>query len=744
MNSENEGKSKLQASLKTYERRNKKKRPPNYYNQPDTHGHSGMNHNTIAQPMVVQQTFSMPPPGLHPIHYPPMPLHPPLHMGHVGMPGSAPTNVLYATFTPSHYTGTSTPVGNVGANYGHMPVHDSDGQNSDHALMEVVVEQNAIPTNSVYIPPRAETYQNQDHERTSNRVSYGDSESNVNNELSVDKSTHVNGGATNSAVNVSIKNTMVHETSSLTNAESTYANVSYQPTTSFNTTEVEPSNDLPEVNACKVTENEQATDFNKNNDSKKAESTQPVVGPPKPKSWAGLFKSPASQGSSVVNNLGIDTSEDISVSTESESSISKLLEFPPVTVPAAEDSVAKDLGEKLSKMTISHSTIALQPRGLVNRGNWCYINGTLQALIACPPFYNLLRKLPRYPALSRGPSSTPILDALVEFVHEFQPMARSTVERGQTKGTKDITPGPPFEPSYVYKILPLIGVNSQFKCGKQEDAEEFLSFILDGMHEEMSAAVHLTADTQHNGTDETEETQSNGFIDVGGEDHVEDDDWEQVGPKKKSITTRRANFFKSPIANIFAGMLRSAVFKASAKETATLQPFFTLQLDIQSETVRSVQDALDQLVSKEQISGFTCPTTNSEVEVSKKLSLEELPPVLILHLKCFVYNKDGGSQKLMKKIDYKVELEIAKDLLSPNARNKLGPQQRSYKLFAVVYHHGKNSTGGHYTTSVFHPGINGWVNSDDSTVKTVPLTSVLRSIPPRVPYLLYYRRLDSH
>jgi hypothetical protein len=44
----------------------------------------------------------------------------------------------------------------------------------------------------------------------------------------------------------------------------------------------------------------------------------------------------------------------------------------------------------------------------------------------------------------------------------------------------------------------------------------------------------------------------------------------------------------------------------------------------------------------------------------KKLSLEELPPVLILHLKCFVYNKDGGSQKLMKKVDYGIELEITK------------------------------------------------------------------------------------
>lgn len=65
-------------------------------------------------------------------------------------------------------------------------------------------------------------------------------------------------------------------------------------------------------------------------------------------------------------------------------------------------------------------------------------------------------------------------------------------------------------------------------------------------------------------------------------------------------------------------------------------------------------------------------------------------------------------------------------------------------IVTVVYHHGKNATGGHYTTNVFHPGINGWVNIDDNHVKTVSVGGVLKYIPPRVPYLLYYRRLDSH
>ena len=50
----------------------------------------------------------------------------------------------------------------------------------------------------------------------------------------------------------------------------------------------------------------------------------------------------------------------------------------------------------------------------------------------------------------------------------------------------------------------------------------------------------------------------------------------------------------------------------------------------------------------------------SQVEVSRRVTLEKLPPVLVLHLKRFVYEKTGGCQKLIKNIEYPVDLEISK------------------------------------------------------------------------------------
>ena len=81
---------------------------------------------------------------------------------------------------------------------------------------------------------------------------------------------------------------------------------------------------------------------------------------------------------------------------------------------------------------------------------------------------------------------------------------------------------------------------------------------------------------------------------------------------------------------------------------------------------------------------YMCSKTNKQVEASRSLYLDELPSVLVLHLKRFIYDEtSSGCQKLLKNIDFPVDLEIPKDILSNNSKNKYHNKQRSYKLFAV-------------------------------------------------------------
>ncbi|XP_027629246.1 ubiquitin carboxyl-terminal hydrolase 10 [Tupaia chinensis] len=457
------------------------------------------------------------------------------------------------------------------------------------------------------------------------------------------------------------------------------------------------------------------------------------------KSWASLFHDSKPTSSSPVAYVETKYSPPATSPLVSE----KQAEVKEGPVPVSEDPVAIKIAELLENVTLIHKPVSLQPRGLINKGNWCYINATLQALVACPPMYHLMKFIPLYSKVQRPCTSTPMIDSFVRLMNEFtnMPVPPKPRQALGDKTVRDIRPGAAFEPTYIYRLLTVIK-SSLSEKGRQEDAEEYLGFILNGLHEEMLNLKKLLSPSNeklpvsngpksHSVSEEEQEEQGAGS----------EEEWEQVGPRNKSSVTRQAEFVQTPITGIFGGHIRSVVYQQSSKESATLQPFFTLQLDIQSDKIRTVQDALESLVARESVQGYTTKT-KQEVEISRRVTLEKLPPVLVLHLKRFVYEKTGGCQKLIKNIEYPVDLEISKELLSPGVKNKNFKCHRTYRLFAVVYHHGSSATGGHYTTDVFQIGLNGWLRIDDQTVRAVSQHQVVKPAAERAAYLLYYRRVN--
>ncbi|KAM8946787.1 ubiquitin carboxyl-terminal hydrolase 10 [Pelodytes ibericus] len=466
------------------------------------------------------------------------------------------------------------------------------------------------------------------------------------------------------------------------------------------------------------------------------------VNPPA-KSWASLFHN--SKPSPTTQVAYVETK--YAPPTTSPQVPEKPVEVKEGPVPVSEDPVAIKIAELLEGVKLVHKPVSLQPRGLINKGNWCYINATLQALVACPPMYHLMKSIPLYTKVQRPCTSTPMIDSFVRLMNEFtsMPVLSKAKQVSGEKVVRDIRPGPAFEPTYIYRLL-TVSKSSLSEKGRQEDAEEYLGFILNGLHEEMLSLKKLLSPPNDkvpvsNGPNpppgnEEEEVRQN-----SEQGEASEEEWEQVGPRNKSSVTRQADFVQTLITDIFGGHMRSVVYQQSSKESATLQPFFTLQLDIQSEKIRTVQEALESLVARESVQGYTTKS-KQEVEISRRVTLEELPPVLVLHLKRFVFEKTGGCQKLIKNIEYPVDLEISKDLLSPGVKSKIFKGQRTYRLFAVVYHHGNSATGGHYTTDVFQIGLNGWLRIDDQTVKVINQFQVVKQTVERTAYLLYYRRVD--
>jgi len=271
--------------------------------------------------------------------------------------------------------------------------------------------------------------------------------------------------------------------------------------------------------------------------------------------------------------------------------------------------------------------------------------------------------------------------------------------------------------------------------GRQEDAEEFLTCLLNGLSDEMQELIKLA--------DETE----NGVKEVDNEEEQNGDEWQEVGAKGKSCVTRRvtgSTHSFTPVQALALGMCRSCVKVEGKDSSATLQPFYTLQLDIQDNDIQNVTDALLSNFASEKLDGFVCGKTKKEVEATRSLSLEELPPVLILHLKRFVYDAaTGGVQKIMKPVDFPVDLDISKSILSAECRAATSSKHRQYKLFSVVCHNGREATKGHYVTDVFHTGYSTWLHCDDGIVQPTAEELVIAPGANSTPYILFYRRGDT-
>ena len=191
------------------------------------------------------------------------------------------------------------------------------------------------------------------------------------------------------------------------------------------------------------------------------EETQPssIPGSPpatatSPKSWASLF-SPGPGSEKPTARIPPFTPQ---------------LQQQPASLASPEE---REMAAYLVEYSLNHVAPAFLPRGLTNRSNWCFVNAILQALLACPPFYNLMKNLPTVPGLKSGKSSTPMIgefsqtsghivnsllryvDSVVEFVNEMAPLEAMNKNQKKDKARKkeDLPTGNALEPSYVYKTL---------------------------------------------------------------------------------------------------------------------------------------------------------------------------------------------------------------------------------------------------------------------------------------------------
>lgn len=386
-------------------------------------------------------------------------------------------------------------------------------------------------------------------------------------------------------------------------------------------------------------------------------------------------------------------------------------------IPAELSNSVEPLGNVLLRIMfqpqyVSNKPASIQPRGLINTGNICFMSSILQSLTFCSPFYNILLTIEKKTVASFGEndSPTPLLDALIDFISGFvnpDPTNRSNTMIGSVsssilqdskkslssvssttslskKNRQNINVnsefGSPYNPQSFYQRINKTQTFLHLKWGEQEDAEEFLGYLLNGIHDEFLAVLKNMGNEEledflKNSTlsgqsvwktnvintlksiqdKKDSEVTTNTTTTSALSNSISSDEWHEVVAEHKSKKGKSGNTATktnsqrivevkpTPISNLFSGQFRSELhipnikngYEVSRTKSITLDPFQHIQLDISDSEVQSVHSALIHLSLPEQISYKS--TENKETYAQKQIFIDRLPKVLVIHLKRFTY-----------------------------------------------------------------------------------------------------------
>eukprot|EP01126_Amoeba_proteus_P055813 TRINITY_DN6950_c0_g1_i5.p1 TRINITY_DN6950_c0_g1~~TRINITY_DN6950_c0_g1_i5.p1 ORF type:complete len:456 (-),score=75.48 TRINITY_DN6950_c0_g1_i5:234-1601(-) len=358
----------------------------------------------------------------------------------------------------------------------------------------------------------------------------------------------------------------------------------------------------------------------------------------------------------------------------------------------------------LATINISLEPYSVNPRGLNNPDNKCFMNSVLQALVACSPFCRLLSD---FSEAYIDKNKYPYLHLLVTFKSHFREFKEN--------GNQRIGIGLPFLPDFFYPTL--VEFNRK-EVNFQEDAEEYLSFLLDKLHEEFSKMKQSNLKPQK---------PKRAVLSSSSED-----EWLEVKARNRITVVAKTEVERTPIHAIFGGSLQSTLNKKGMHTSTNVEPFLCLHLDIHDDSIVSLDTAMRMFTSQEDIEGFV-GKVGREIPVRKQIKFDELPFILIVHLKRFMCTPNG-IKKIYKNISYPPILSIHNHWGRPNLSGS-----RSYSLFAVVSHVGMETRGGHYKCDTYHHETKQWFNFNDFEVTRVTSEKVLNNTNA---YLLFYQKGD--
>ncbi|CAF0980019.1 unnamed protein product [Didymodactylos carnosus] len=318
--------------------------------------------------------------------------------------------------------------------------------------------------------------------------------------------------------------------------------------------------------------------------------------------------------------------------------------------------------------------------GLANLGNTCFMNSVLQCLSNTKPL--LLFCFDDNLESSLNSSTTSVMKGVLmkEFATLIRRMWSSTESRSIVSPSQ-------FK-NQIARFAP------RFTGYYEQDSQEFLRYLLQGLHEDVNRVKKKSTPTK---------------IDEKAEEQMHEKN------RAKLSWDRYLSTDNSMIVEIFVGQLKSTLECCyCGYQSITFDPFWDLSVPLpRNKSTSTLQQCIQLFMSKEELDGnekAMCAKCKQKRRCTKKFSIQKCPEILVLHLKRF--SQSRGRTKLNTMIDFPITDLRLNDLTDVLSESYEGPAP-VYSLFGVSNHSGTPYTG-HYTAACKHPFQSKWHEFNDS------------------------------